>query len=178
MNYTCNMMSTRTPRSSSAKLLSSCLVLNLYWCVGLFLLRGRTLHLPLLSFMSFLSAHFFSLFRFLSMVAQPSGVSATPSSFVSSADLVRMRSDYDLKQYWFQYRSLGYLTSNWPPVQLCAADHNPRVHLSFSPSHYPFLLFLFHSLSKAVMSDFIKSLAEIKINDIYYSPLAHKTDAL
>lgn len=32
---------TRTPRSSSAKLLSS-------WCLGLFLLRYRTLHLPLL----------------------------------------------------------------------------------------------------------------------------------
>jgi len=45
----------------------------------------------------------------------------------------------------------GYLTSNWPPVQLCAADHNPLCPAfdpSFNPPYCPFNLSLFHSLSK------------------------------
>ena len=44
-----NLSSTRTPRSLSSELLSSRSALTLYWCMGLFLPRCRTLHLPLLN---------------------------------------------------------------------------------------------------------------------------------
>jgi len=46
------------------------------------------LHLPLLYFIKFLPAQLFSLSRSHWMAVQPSGVSATPPSFVSSANLL------------------------------------------------------------------------------------------
>ena len=51
-----NLSSTRTPRSLSAELLSGRSTPSLYWCMGLFLPRCRTLHLPLLNLIRFLSA--------------------------------------------------------------------------------------------------------------------------
>ena len=54
-----NLVSTA---SSSAKLLSSQAVRSLYWCMALFLPRGRTWHFPL-SFVRFLLACFLSLLR-------------------------------------------------------------------------------------------------------------------
>ncbi|KAK4806792.1 hypothetical protein QYF61_005588 [Mycteria americana] len=64
----------------------------MYWCLGLFLPRGRTLPFPLLNFMRFLSAHFSSLFRSLWMAARSSAISATPPTFVSPANLLRVHS--------------------------------------------------------------------------------------
>ena len=51
-----NLSSTRTPRSLSAELLSSRSTPRLYWWMGLFLPRCRTLHLSLLNLFRFLSA--------------------------------------------------------------------------------------------------------------------------
>lgn len=64
-----NLMSTRTPRVFSAELQSSCSVLSLYWCLGLFLPRCWVWHF-LLNCMRFLSVCFSSLSRSLWMAAQ------------------------------------------------------------------------------------------------------------
>ena len=55
-------------------------------------LRRRTLHLSLLNHIGFLSTKLSSLSRSRWMAAHPSGVSATPLSFVSSADLLTLQS--------------------------------------------------------------------------------------
>ncbi|KAK4826741.1 hypothetical protein QYF61_010994 [Mycteria americana] len=47
-----NLVSIRTPRSFSAKLLCCQSALSMYQCMGLFLPRQRTLHFPLLNFMN------------------------------------------------------------------------------------------------------------------------------
>ena len=49
-----NLVSTRTRRSIFTKLLSSLSSPSMYWCLGLFLPRCRTVHFPLLNFMRFL----------------------------------------------------------------------------------------------------------------------------
>ena len=56
-----NLSSTRIPRSLSAELHSSRSVPSLYWCMRLFLPRCRTLRLPLLNLIRFLSAQLSSL---------------------------------------------------------------------------------------------------------------------
>ncbi|KAK4810782.1 hypothetical protein QYF61_008754, partial [Mycteria americana] len=76
-----NLVSTRTPRSFSARLLSSWVAPSIYWCLGLFLPKCRTWHFPWLNCMRFLSAHFSSLLRSLWVAARPSGISASPPSF-------------------------------------------------------------------------------------------------
>lgn len=87
-----NLLSTRNPRSFSARLLSSCLNPNMYQCLH----RCRTLHCPLLKFMKFLSAHFSNLSRSPCMVPQKPGLSSTPPSFVSPVDLFRVHSFHPL----------------------------------------------------------------------------------
>lgn len=76
------LMATWNPRSFSAMMLSS-------WCPVLFHPTCRTLHIPLLNFMRFLSSPFSSLSSSLWMAARPSGISAIPPTFVPSADLLR-----------------------------------------------------------------------------------------
>ena len=53
---------------------------SLYWCVGLFLPRCRTLLLPLLNSIRFLSAQLSSLSRSRWMAAQPAAVSTAAGS--------------------------------------------------------------------------------------------------
>ncbi|KAK4825450.1 hypothetical protein QYF61_027605 [Mycteria americana] len=73
-------------------------------------LGAGLLHFPLLNFMRFLSAHFSSLSRSLWMAVRPSGVSDTPPSFVSSANLlegtlsptIQIISE-DVEHDWAQY---------------------------------------------------------------------------
>lgn len=74
----------------SVKLLSSWVALSIYWYMRLFLPRCRTLYFFLLNFIRFLSTHFSNLLICLWMAAQPSGISATVFSFVSSANLLRV----------------------------------------------------------------------------------------
>ena len=85
-----NLSSTRTPKSLSTELLSSRSAPSLYWCMRLFLPRCRTLHLPFLNFIRFLSAQLSSVSRCRWMAAQPCDVSTTPLSFVLSANLLRV----------------------------------------------------------------------------------------
>ena len=73
-------------------LLSSRSFLSLYWCMELFLCRCSTLNLTLLNSMRFLSAQLSHLSRTCWMAAQPSGVSTTPPSLVSSVNLLRVHS--------------------------------------------------------------------------------------
>lgn len=64
----------------------------MYWFLGLFHPRCRTLHMSLLNFTRSLPVHVSSLTRSLWLATWPSGESATPSSFVSSRNLLRVRS--------------------------------------------------------------------------------------
>jgi len=66
-----NLSSISTPRSLYTELLPSRSVLSLYWCMGLFLPRCRTLHLPSSIFMRLLCAQLSSLFRSHWKAAQP-----------------------------------------------------------------------------------------------------------
>lgn len=80
-----SLVSTRTPRSFSEKLLSS---------LGLFIPKSRTFLFlfPFLSFMRFLLAHFCSLWRSLWMSPHPWDVLATPISSIFSVNLLRVHS--------------------------------------------------------------------------------------
>ena len=80
---------------------------SLYWCLGLFLPRGRTLHLPLLNLIRFLSAHLSSLSRSRWMAAQPASVSTTPPSLVSSANWLRVHSNRQSVVGWLKRRGTG-----------------------------------------------------------------------
>jgi len=64
-----NLVSTRTPKYFSVKLLFSWAAPSINQCRGLFLPRYRTLHVSLLNFIRLLSAHFSSLSRSLWMAA-------------------------------------------------------------------------------------------------------------
>ena len=82
------LLSTRTLRSLFPTLLSNRSVPILYWYLGLLLPRCKILYLPWFYFIKFLPAQLSSLSRSCWMAAQPSGVSATPPSFVSSINLL------------------------------------------------------------------------------------------
>lgn len=88
-----NFVSMRISRSFSAKLLSNCgMAPSMDWYLGLFLPSYRIWHFSFLNFRRFLSAHFSSLLRSSSMAAQLSNISTTSPSFMSSANLLRLRS--------------------------------------------------------------------------------------
>jgi len=110
---TVNFSSTRTPRSLSTELLSSRSAPSLYWCMGLFLPRCRTLHLPLFNFISFLSAQLSSLSRSRWMAAQASGVSATPPGYVSSANLLSAHSVPSSRSCINKLNKTGLSTDPW-----------------------------------------------------------------
>ncbi|KAK4830007.1 hypothetical protein QYF61_008177 [Mycteria americana] len=84
-----NLMSTKTPRSFSAKLLSSWVALAHTGACGCSS-SGAGLFAFLLNFMRFTPAHFSSLSRTLWVASHPSGISTTRPSFVSSASLLRV----------------------------------------------------------------------------------------
>ena len=85
-----SLVSIRTLKSISAKLLSSWSAPSLCWYLGLFL-PGTGLGISLvLKFIRFLVAHFCSLARSLWMAEHPPGLLTTPPSFISSANLLRV----------------------------------------------------------------------------------------
>lgn len=112
-----DVVSSRTPRSfSTFHPVSPQQVLVL----GLFYSRCKTLHFPLLNFMMSLLAHFPS--------QAPSGVSATPISFIWSANLLRVCSAPPSWSYWTELYTalpLGYNASCWPPRCLCSTHLHP-----------------------------------------------------
>jgi len=78
-----NLLATRTPKAFTAELLSRRSAPNLHWWMLLFLLSCETLHLLLLNLIRFFCPALQSVQVFLK-AAQPSGMSATPHSSVSS----------------------------------------------------------------------------------------------
>lgn len=110
------LMSTRTPRAFSAKLLSSWLDPSPYWCLQLFLPKSRILYFPLLNFMRFLTDYFSSLLMPLGIAVQPSGVPTTPKKLciickLDEHALYPIFQTSNLKHSWTQYQSQGYTTS-------------------------------------------------------------------
>ena len=108
-----NLSSTSSPRSLCTELLSSRSAPSLYWCMGLFFPRCRTLHLPLLNLIRFLSAQLSSLSSSHWMAAQPSGVSTTPPSLVSSANLLRVHSNPSSRSLMKKLNKIGPSTDPW-----------------------------------------------------------------
>ena len=108
-----NLSSTRTSRSLSAELLSSRSTPSLYRCMGLFLPRCRNLHLPVLNLIRFLSDKLSILSRSRWMVAQPFGVSTTPLSLVSSANLLRLHSNSSSRSLMKKLNKTGPSTDPW-----------------------------------------------------------------
>jgi len=116
------LLSTRTPTSLSAELSSIRYARSLYWCIGLFLMRCRTLHLPLLSLIRFLSAQHPSLSRSRWIAAQPSHVSTTPPSSVSSANLLRVHSNSSSRSLMKKLNKTGPSTDPWGTPLLTASN--------------------------------------------------------
>lgn len=119
-----SFLSTRILRSFYAELLSRQLTTGMYWCLGSFIPRSRTLHYPLLNSMRFLLAQFSSLSKSLQMMAQPCGISAAPPSSVPSVNrfahgmlspIIQIANE-DVEQDWPQHQPLGYTTTDWPPT--------------------------------------------------------------
>ena len=81
---------------------------------------------PLLNSMRFPSAHFSSLLRSLWMEAQPSGVSATPPSFVLSADFPRVLSASGSS-------SLTKIHGTGPSIDIWGTPLMPGLQLDFGP---------------------------------------------
>ena len=145
---TVKLSSTRTSRPLSTELLYSRSALSLYWCIGLFLPKFRTLHLPLLNLMRFFSAQLSSVCRSHWMAAQPSGVPAPPPSFVSLANLLRVHSVPSSRSVMNKLNNTGPSTDPWGPplatgLQLdSAAGHNPlssAIQPVLNPPHCPLI---------------------------------------
>jgi len=126
-----NLLSTTIPRSLSAELLSSRSAPNLNWCMCLFLHWCKTPHLSFLNLIRFLSAQLSSLSRSCWMVAQPSGGSATPHSFVSSSNLLRVDSNPSSRSLMKILNMTRLVTDPWGTLLVtclqldCTIDHNP-----------------------------------------------------
>ena len=132
-----NLLSTKTPRSSSAELLSSRSAPNLYWCIWWILPRCRTLHMPLLNFMNFLSTQLCSPSRSYWMTAQLSGVPSANLLRVHSVSSSRLLMSM-LNMTSPNIKSLGNSTGYRPPIRLRATDQNPLsspVQSVLSPPH-------------------------------------------
>ena len=105
------------------QILSSRSTSHLYWCLQLFLLRCRTLHLPLLNavstHLSFSGSYW--------MAAQPSGVSSIPPSFISSANLLRVHSVFSSRSLMKMSHKIG----TWLIFHVAVAfaeTYNPSPH--------------------------------------------------
>jgi len=135
------MLSTRTPRSFSPKLLSSQLAPCTYLCMGLFVTKGRIFYIPSLKFMRFLFCQ----------VLQPVQVSLNSSiplwcinNFSQFHTICRLAESA-------LYHTIQVVNEDveqcWPICDLslnrfCTADHNPLGLLLqpiFNPPHHPLI---------------------------------------
>lgn len=148
----------------------------MYWCMELFLFSPRTLYFPLLSFMMFLSAHFSSLLISLWMVALLSAASTTPPTFVSCANLLRMRSiiqviSRNFKQCWlhidpWRIPLVSCFQQDFVPLIAVLWDSfNPPTHFSQLSIHLDV-----HSSSLPVRMLWETYLAKIKIPYLALAP--------
>lgn len=88
-----HLVPTKTSWAFSTGQLPSQAVPSLYCCEGFCLPRCKALHLPLLNFMRFLSAHSSNLSRSFWVAALPSCILTAPSGLVSSVNLMWVYSD-------------------------------------------------------------------------------------
>ena len=100
-----NLSSTSTPSSVSTEVLSSRSAPSLYWCMGLFLPRCRTLHVPLCP-------------TFQPVQVTLNGSTAFwcishSSSFVSSANLLRVHSNSSSRSLMNKLNKTGPSTDPW-----------------------------------------------------------------
>lgn len=174
-----NIVFTRTQRSFSANLLSSQSALTVDWCLGLFFPKDKTL----LNFMRFFVACFSSLSRYLWMSAKPSGLSATPHSFVSSPNFLRMQSVLSsmslLKMLNIIGPSIDLLGT--PLVTGIQGDFMLLITSLWAQQFSRFLIHLtvylsslyFIGLSMRVLGDTVENLPEVKKKNVYCFPLAY-----
>ena len=103
------LVSTMTPMDFSAKLLSRRSASSIYWCLGLFLPRCRTLHFALLA-----ELHEVPVSSFLQPVKvpldQPLLVQHCLQTCLSFCPIIQV-TNTDIKQEWSQYCVLGCTTS-------------------------------------------------------------------
>ncbi|XP_061846117.1 PIN2/TERF1-interacting telomerase inhibitor 1 isoform X4 [Colius striatus] len=82
--------------------------------------------------------------------------------------------DEDVEQDCLQNQSLWNSTDHRPPTRLCAIDHHSLgsvIQPALDPPHHPFIQATLPELSdEDVMGDSVKSLAEVKVDDICCSP--------
>ena len=115
-------LSFRTPGTFfSAVMLSSWVASGIYWLLGLFLPKCRSLHFTLLKFIRFLSAHSSSLSRSLWIAAWPLWLSS-PSHFLSP-EIIQIVNE-DVKHDWMQHWLLRYSTAYRPPIRHFTTDHH------------------------------------------------------
>jgi len=107
----------------------------------LFLPRGRTLPLPLLNLIRFLSAQFSSLSRSRWMAAQPAGVSTTPPSLVSSANWLRVHSNSSSRSLMKKLNKTGPSTgASWVLLRVLEYELTRQpggVSGAFFPTFFP-----------------------------------------
>ena len=117
------------------------------------------------------------------MVPQPSGVSATPHSFVSSVNLLRVDSIPSSRSLMQMLNKSRLNNDLWGTLLVtglqpdCATDDSPLSSASqpiLHPPHHPVIyptLYTFHN--KDVVGGAIKRLAEVKVHNIHCSPLIY-----
>jgi len=141
------------------------------------------LHSSSLNFMSFLSAHFSSPLMSLWMGTQPSRVSATPPSFVSSANLPRVHFAQSCRSLMKMLNRIR--PSIYPWGTLLATD----LQIEFAPLittlRPPYGKFSVHFtlcssspyiniFSMRILWDTVKDLTEVHIGNIHSSPIVYK----
>ena len=92
------------------------------------------------------------------MAAQPSGMSATPPSFISLANYPLIQViDKDIEQGWTQHQALGSIVSYRPPTRLCDSDHKPLSSASQPVLNCPLICCAVPKLTyEDVMGDIVK----------------------
>ena len=121
-----SLVSTRTTRSFLAELLSGQTTHSVYWCYEVILPQVQDFAFPWLNFMRF---------QFISplwMAAHPSGVSATPRSFESSANLLTVLSAPSSKLL-MKMLLMKMLNNISPSVDRWGTPLVTGLHLEFVP---------------------------------------------
>lgn len=172
------LLSTSIPRFFSAKLFSSW-TSSIYWCLGLLFLRSGLCTSPLLSQSISPPCWDPSGWHHNSL-----GVSTTPPSSVSSADLLRVysaplyRSSIRmLDDKWRQHWSLVYTTADLQLdfISLIATLLSLAVQPVFSSPHCQLIYLIFHQLlHDDLTGDSIKGLSEVQLDNLHCSSLIYQ----
>lgn len=151
---------------------------RMYWWLGLFLHRCRTLNFPFLNSMKFLSAHLSSLLKTFWMAAEFSSISDTPHKFVSSMDLL----GYTAPSSRSLMKKLNRTGCSIEPSLHCylMASNQTLYHLSLGLNIHPVSIQLIVCSSKPILyhlclwgssADSVKSLTGVQGDNLYHSSL-------